>query len=125
MKNSPSRKHTAAWLVFALGMSSVVCWTACVEMKGPTAQKQTVPPGEVWLTPDQVRDAKIEVSEVKDEVTDDTILASGKVTFDDSLVEHVFSPVSGRISQIQAKLGMHLPKGSPLATIVSPDIGIA
>lgn len=124
MKNRLSRKH-AALVGLTSGLLLVLGWAACVEMKGPTAQKQTVPPGEVWLTPDQVRDAKIEVSEVDEQVTDDTILASGKVTFDDSLVEHVFSPVSGRVVKIDAKLGMHLPKGSPLVTIQSPDIGVA
>jgi cobalt-zinc-cadmium efflux system membrane fusion protein len=85
----------------------------------------TPPPGEAWLTAAQIKDAKIEYAEVGDQNVDDTILTSGKVTFDDQRVAHVYSPVSGRVVRIDGQLGARVKKGAPLAVIESPDIGIA
>ena len=86
--------------------------------QGPEA-----PPGEVWLTPEQVRDAKIDVEAVALRDVDDTILTSGHVVLDDLKSGHVFSPVTGRVVRIDAQLGEHVKKNDPLAVIESPDIG--
>jgi len=86
--------------------------------QGPEA-----PPGEVWLTPEQVRDAKIDVEAVDLRDVDDTILTSGHVVLDDLKSGHVFSPVTGRVVRIDAQLGEHVKKNDPLAVIESPDIG--
>jgi cobalt-zinc-cadmium efflux system membrane fusion protein len=93
---------------------------AALEPTGPQP-----PPGEVWLTPQQVHDAKIEVEAVGEQDVDDTILTSGRVTLDDLRSGHVFSPVTGRVVRIAAQLGQRVKKGDPLATIESPDIGNA
>jgi cobalt-zinc-cadmium efflux system membrane fusion protein len=52
-------------------------------------------------------------------------VTSGRVTFDDMRVAHVYSPVNGRVTQIFALLGDHVKKGQPLCAIQSPDIGQA
>ena len=83
------------------------------------------PAGEVWLTAQQVKDAKIEVQPVAEQNVDDTILASGRVTLEDLRSGHVFTPVTGRVVKISAQLGQRVKKGDPLATIESPDIGNA
>jgi cobalt-zinc-cadmium efflux system membrane fusion protein len=83
------------------------------------------PSGEVWLTPVQVRDAKIEVAAVGEQDVDDTILTSGTVTLEDLRSGHVFSPVTGRVVKILAQLGQRVKKGDTLALIESPDIGNA
>jgi cobalt-zinc-cadmium efflux system membrane fusion protein len=83
------------------------------------------PAGEVWLTPAQVADAKIEVQGILEHDVDDTILTSGRVTFDDLRVGHVYSPVTGKVVKIAAQLGARVKKGDGLATIESPDIGSA
>jgi cobalt-zinc-cadmium efflux system membrane fusion protein len=59
------------------------------------------------------------------EDVDDTILTSGRITFDDTRVTHVFSPVSGRVKQMLVDLGQQVKPGDGLAVIESPDIGIA
>ncbi len=87
-----------------------------------------VPSGQVWLSPQQVADAKIEVQAMGVQDVDDTILTSGRVTLDDLRSGHVFSPVSGRVVSINttnAQLGAKVKKGDPLAVIESPDIGTA
>ena len=81
------------------------------------------PPGEAWLTPVQVREGKIAVEPATDHDVGGNITASGRITFDDGLVTHVFSPVSGRVINAIAGLGARVHKGDPLATIDSPDLG--
>lgn len=88
----------------------------------PVAQ---APPGEVWLSAEKAKDAKIEVATVAEQAIDDTILMSGKVTFDDQRVGHVFSPVTGRVMRVDAQLGQKIKKGQALAVLQSPDISSA
>lgn len=82
-----------------------------------------IPSGQVWLTPAQVRDAKIAVETVDIRTVEDTILTSGRISLDDQRSGHVFSPVTGRVLSINAQLGERVKKGQPLAVIESPDIG--
>jgi cobalt-zinc-cadmium efflux system membrane fusion protein len=89
----------------------------------PLAAPVEAPAGEVWLSNDQVKEAKIEVEPVGLQDVDDTILSSGRVSFEDVKVAHVFSPVTGQVTRISALLGQRVKKGDPLAVIQSPDIG--
>lgn len=57
------------------------------------------PPGEAWLDDKQISEQKIEIATVDEQDVDDTVLASGKVTFDDARVSHVFSLSPARSSR--------------------------
>jgi cobalt-zinc-cadmium efflux system membrane fusion protein len=83
----------------------------------------TSPPGEAWLTSAQVKEGKIAVEPAQEHEVGGTITASGRITFDDLMVTHVFSPVSGRVVRVEAGLGARVKKGDPLAVIDSPDLG--
>ncbi len=113
--------------VVALGMlaASSIAVAGC--HKKPVAEPVAIEPpaGQVWLTPQQVTDGKITFGPVAEHDVDDTILTSGRVTFDDLRVGHVFSPVTGRVVRIAANPGDRVKKGAPLAVIESPDIGNA
>jgi len=99
---------------------------ACQQARAPADVPDLQPPaGEVWLTPQQVGDAKIEVQPVQVRQVDDTILTSGTISLEDVRTGHVFSPVTGRVVSIVAGLGQRVKKGDPLAVIESPDIGSA
>jgi cobalt-zinc-cadmium efflux system membrane fusion protein len=118
-------RGAAALAAVGVGMAAVV---AGCQPHGPAAAAATgndPPAGEAWLTQDQVNQAHIAVAPLQDEDVDDTILSSGRVTFDDQRVAHIFSPVTGRVARIMANLGARLKKGDPLAVITSPDIGQA
>jgi cobalt-zinc-cadmium efflux system membrane fusion protein len=105
------------------GVASVTgCHREAAQAATPSAD---APAGQAWLTSQQVSEAHIVVSAVDEQDVDDTILSSGRVTFDDQRVAHVFSPVTGRVARIEANLGARIAKGQPLAVIVSPDIGQA
>ena len=122
-----SRTRILTTFLLALAVpATLACASGCHKSQASeTPSGSQPPPGEAWLTPQQIKDAKIETSEVGEQNVDDTILTSGKVTFDDQRVAHVYSPVSGRVVRIDATLGIRVKKGAPLAVIESPDIGIA
>src|SRR6185437_7098720 len=60
------------------------------------------PPGQVWLTAQQVKDAKIEVQTVAEQVVDDTILTGGRVSLEDMRSAHIYTPVTGQVVRILA-----------------------
>jgi len=86
----------------------------------------TAPPNtEVWLAPEQVAAAKLQVEPLEPQPVGGVVVASGRVTFDDLHVAHVLSPVTGRVTKIEAQLGQRVKKGDALAVIESPDVATA
>jgi cobalt-zinc-cadmium efflux system membrane fusion protein len=109
-------------LLAALAM----CGGSCRKSQAVAETTEVHPPaGEVWLTPGQVKEAKIETQPLRTHDGDDTILTSGTISLDDMRTGHVFSPVTGRVISIVAQLGQRVRKGDALAVIESPDIGSA
>jgi cobalt-zinc-cadmium efflux system membrane fusion protein len=114
--------NSAAWLAMVLlAVSAAGCRTPA----SADASAPLVPPGQVWLTPAQEAEAKIEVAPVGLQDVDDVLTTSGTVWLDDLRTGHVFSPVTGRVVGIKAQLGDRVKKGDVLAVIESPDIGSA
>jgi cobalt-zinc-cadmium efflux system membrane fusion protein len=102
----------------------------CFALYGCSSQSQASeapapPANEVWITSRQAEEARLTTGTVDDHDVGGLITTSGKLTFDDLHVDHVFSPVTGRITRIDAQLGEHVKKGQALAVIDSPDIGLA
>lgn len=116
------RRHTALALV-----SGAIWLFGCRDRRAAAPAAPQIPAGEVWLSPAQAKEAKIETALIGERDVDDTILTSGRVTFDDLRVAHVYSPVSGRVVDIRggARLGALVTKGEALAVIDSPEIGTA
>jgi cobalt-zinc-cadmium efflux system membrane fusion protein len=112
---------TFATLLIALCLAG----SACHRSHAVEQPEAKAPPGEVWLTPQQVKDAEIQIEALDQQNVDDTILTSGTITLDDLRAGHVFSPVTGRVVKIVGGLGKHVKKGDALATIESPDVGTA
>jgi len=83
------------------------------------------PANEVWVTTKQIQEAGISTAEVGVRPLGNTLSATGRVTFSDAKVSHVFSPVTGRVTSLLAPLGQSVKRGQPLATIQSPDVGTA
>jgi membrane fusion protein, heavy metal efflux system len=90
---------------------------------GPAAPQP--PNGEVWLTDQQVSDGHIAVQPVGVHAVGNDVVTSGRVTFDDLRVVHIYSPVTGRVSRILADPGQRVKKGAALSAIQSPDVGNA
>lgn len=120
------RLLTRAFVLAALPLaasSGGLAASGCHKPPAPAAATVQPPAGQAWLTPQQVIEAHIEITPIGEQDVDDTILSSGRVTFDDQRVAHVYSPVNGRVMRIDANLGQRVKKGQPLAVITSPDIG--
>ena len=97
----------------------------CKRSAVPVDTRPEAPLGEVWLTEVQIAEAKLRVEPLEEQDVDDLIVTSGKIAFDDAHVNHVFSPVSGRVMRIEAKVGQRVKKGDVLAVLESPDVGLA
>ena len=113
------------WLavpLVALSASQASCMTSHAAAESTSA---AIPVGQVWLTPAQVKEMKVDVAPVGEQIVDDTLVTSGTVNLDDLRSGHVFSPVTGRVVKVLAQLGQRVKKGDALATIESPDIGSA
>ena len=78
-----------------------------------------------WLSAQQLQAAQVSVAGVEEQAVTSQLTAPGRIAFDDSHVAHVFSPVTGRVAHIEARLGEHVRKGAALVTLESPDVGIA
>jgi membrane fusion protein, heavy metal efflux system len=93
--------------------------------KKPPAEGAQAPPGEAWLTDRQVQEAKIAVEALGVHPVGGPVVAGGHIAFDDVRVAHLFSPVTGRVTQVVARPGERVRRGAPLALIQSPDVGAA
>ena len=104
--------HNRCGLLVLGGLLAAVA-AGCNGERAVDAQGAAPAPGEVWLTPSEVENAGIVVAPVEEQDVDNTILTAGKVAFDDTHVTHVFSPVSGRVTRIDATLGQHVRRAPP------------
>ena len=110
-----------------LSLLALVAFAAC----GPRAPSDATPAtlaqprGEVWLSPEQIAQAQIRIQPAAVRSLATQLITGGKISFDDLLVAHVFSPVSGRVTRIYQDLGQRVKKGEALALIESPDLGSA
>jgi cobalt-zinc-cadmium efflux system membrane fusion protein len=113
----------AYFVLFALCSLSAAC-NGCSEGQAAETGPHP-PPGQTWLTGAQAKEAKVETQPVQERALANTISITGKLTFSDLEVAHVFSPVTGRITAINAELGQRVKKGDALAVIESPDLDLA
>ncbi|MCL2725995.1 MAG: efflux RND transporter periplasmic adaptor subunit [Polyangiaceae bacterium] len=83
------------------------------------------PANEAVLSQEQIAKINLKTAVVDLQDIDNRVLTTGKVTYEDQKVAHVFSPVAGKAVKVLVKLGDHVKKGDPLVVIDSPDIGVA
>ena len=83
------------------------------------------PANEVWISSKQIHEAAIVTTEVASRPVANMLMTTGRITFSDARVSHVFSPVTGRVTRLLANMGDHVAGGTPLAILQSPDVGTA
>jgi membrane fusion protein, heavy metal efflux system len=118
----PLKLETVLLMALAAWAGSIGCNKSQAAGDQPA---EKAPPGEAWLTPEQVRNLQIKIDPVGNRPVGGTIRAVARVTFDDLRVAHVFSPVTGKVAKILTQPGQQVKKGQPLCTIHSPDLGSA
>ena len=85
------RLANALVVVVVVTMTGAGCRRATEE----AASSTSAPPGEVWLSREQVQGARITISPLEVKELGSAVSTSGKVTFDDLKVTRIFSPVTG------------------------------
>lgn len=110
------------WIVTTL---AVLPATACRRDLAAEAPQLTPPVNEVWVTSEQMHQTGIATTVVGEQPVGNSFTTTGRITFSDMRVAHVFSPVTGRVTNIYAGLGQAVHRGDALARIESPDLGAA
>jgi cobalt-zinc-cadmium efflux system membrane fusion protein len=122
-QRSPGLSRVASVMIVTLTPWIWLAGAACTQPKEP--QGAQIPTGEVWLTIQQIKEAKLLVEPVAVQNVGAVLVTSGRITFDDLRVAHVYSPVTGRVVTIASQLGERVKKDQPLAVLESPDVGSA
>jgi membrane fusion protein, heavy metal efflux system len=79
--------------------------------------------GKIVMSLEQSQAAHLEYGSASVRILPKTIQVSGRVTFDDQRLVHMFSPLTGRVTRVCAGLGQSVRAGDKLAEIISPDLG--
>jgi len=91
----------------------VVTVTACTQATGQGASATAaIPVGSFRLTDDQLR--SLEIERVRSLPFHSQLIVDGKVAYDSDALTPIFSPFSGRITQLVAPLGAAVRRGAPL-----------
>lgn len=80
---------------------------------------------EVTLTPDAVERYGVTIRIAELTVLRPTVVSPARVAFNADAMAHVGSPLSGRVVDLNARLGGSVRKGDPLLVVESPELGEA
>ncbi|HTP26828.1 MAG TPA: efflux RND transporter periplasmic adaptor subunit [Anaeromyxobacteraceae bacterium] len=105
--------------------SVFACLAFLASCTAGTHSEPTPPEDEEWIPLSALERGEARVAEARSQLLSQPIVTGGRFAFDDDRVSHVFSPVTGRVTRVLAQLGQRVRKGTPLAAIVSPDVGSA
>ena len=83
------------------------------------------PQEDIALTPEAVKQAGIETTEVSMRLLKVESSFPGKVSVDETRLAHVGPRIAGKAVEVYASLGDFIKKGQPVAVIDSPELGEA
>jgi cobalt-zinc-cadmium efflux system membrane fusion protein len=78
-----------------------------------------------FVSKEAVEKAGFEVEEVGEEPIEETVSANGEVTYDQTRVARVTTPVSGRVWRVEKVVGQSVRKGEVLALVDAFEVGKA
>jgi cobalt-zinc-cadmium efflux system membrane fusion protein len=84
-----------------------------------------VPEDELWVDAARIERGEAQLVAASEQHIPDPVTGAGRVTYDDLRVQHVLSPVAGQVRRVLAQPGDRVRRGSPLLTLLSPDVGTA
>ncbi len=105
----------------AIALVAVVCASCRVGEAAPLPG----PEDEIRVRPGQLERGEVEVVEAREQDVAAAVAAAGRVAFDDARVQHVFSPVAGRVSRVLARPGQRVRRGDGLVSLLAPEVGAA
>jgi cobalt-zinc-cadmium efflux system membrane fusion protein len=117
--------HPAArWAFLALVTLAAVFFAWWQAGPGPAA-RQPVPPPKSFpgvFRPTQDQLASLKITPVRSLSFRSILTTDGNIAFNDDAMTQVFSPYSGRVSRLIAKLGDIVAKGAPLLAIKASEL---
>ncbi len=106
----------------ALLAAAALVASAC---RAGAAARAGAPEDEIWIQPEEVEHGEAEIVEAREGEIAQAVAAPGRVAFEDRRVQHVLSPVAGRVTRELARPGQRVRKGAGLVALLSPDVGSA
>jgi cobalt-zinc-cadmium efflux system membrane fusion protein len=101
-------------------LTACLLLTACTDKPAPPAPKQAVDPTIIKGTPSLLE--RIKVGGLGTADVRETFRVSGRVEVDEARVARVGSPVTGRITELEATVGQDVRRGQQLATLTSTEL---
>lgn len=121
MRSNSWIRIQSPWRVAGVALALGAC--ARADAKKSVADSAAIKAAGFTIPPAQL--ARIHVITVTPSVFRPTVSTTGSVAFNGDRSTQVLSPVSGPVSQILVPLGARVGKGTPLATVSSPDFANA
>lgn len=118
----PGKTPRLRWLLLlavALLVAAGLAWRE-FGRGAPAAQSSPKPPAGSFR-PTREQWAGLKVADVKTVAFRDILSTDGNIAFNDDAVTPVFSPYSGRVTRLIAKLGDVVAKGAPLMAIEASE----
>ncbi len=101
----------------ALAVAAFFGWRAAAQRSQQPSSEASAKPAAGVFHPTKEQWAALKVAEVKALPFRNTLSTDGNVAFDEDALTPVFSPYSGRVSRVFAKLGDVVKKGAPLMAV--------
>jgi cobalt-zinc-cadmium efflux system membrane fusion protein len=121
------RDNLIIFLTFCALMLILILLVSCNRssegLTETTPAATNIGPNEVQISPQAASTLRVEPAVLQPEQIE--FVLPGKIQYDDDRYSKLSSPVIGRVTEIQAKLGDRVSKGDPLVAIDSPDVGTA
>ncbi|MGH7650310.1 MAG: efflux RND transporter periplasmic adaptor subunit [Gemmatimonadaceae bacterium] len=121
MRSNSQTEMRRSWRV--LGAAVLLAACARADAKKSVADSAAIKAAGFTIPAAQL--AQIHVIAVAPSVFRPTVSTTGSVAFNGDRSTQVLSPVSGPVSQILVPLGARVGRGTPLATVSSPDFASA
>lgn len=125
-KQSYSIRFPTWWVLSVLVLTGVAVlgWLELTLASTPLPPPEPSAPGSPAgvFRPSKAQWAGLKVVEVKVQTFRSILTTDGNIAFNDDKVTPVFSPYTGRVSRLIAKLGDVVKKGAPLAVIQSSEL---
>lgn len=109
------------WVLLAISLFAAAGYAWSELDQGSPPAKTIARPQTGIFRPTKEQWAGLKVAEVRALPFRDTLTTDGNIAFNDDAVTPVFSPYSGRVSRLIAKLGDVVKKGAPLMAIEASE----
>jgi cobalt-zinc-cadmium efflux system membrane fusion protein len=114
------RRPALVALAIALPTAAASVWAALAPAPAPAAVVAPPKAGSFKPTPAQM--AMLKIQPAPSLSFQDTIVTDGSIAYDDDATTPVYSPYSGRVTRLMAKLGDVVRRGAPLMAVAAAEV---